>query len=325
MFRRVMPFAGTGWLVWPFAIGCAACAIVPNRLVFTGLGFLVGVFLTIGSGVTRKYDQMVARLFALFLQSLAIGFLITGRRTSIAENMLFLGQIGIAGVFPFCFSGREYTSGPGEILPYALCVLLSPAVKFSPILLLLSVVFHLIGAVNEQYVWKFIHRLFATTICLLISFAGVFHSHRWLFVLSFYQLLFLYLSIGSHIKADEHLTMAGIKGLAQRRPGAALELALGAFVLGGGPLSVFFPLLSSVSCLLLLLGHRTIVIGICVLLCVSTAIAVRWSIQLSLRSVVECRAAEVCVPWWLRWAMRLSWIGPWIIMLQKSYRYYTGF
>jgi hypothetical protein len=312
-------------LAWLFAVCCAACAVVSSRFAFIALAFFAGVFSAIGSGVARKYDQMVARLFALILQGLAVGFLITGQCTSLAEKMLFLGQVGIAGGFPFCFNGSEYTSGPGEILPYALCVLLSPFVKFSPILPVLSVVFHIVGAANEQYVWKFIHRLFSATICLSISFAGVFQSYRGLFVLSFYQLLFLYLSLGSHLEPAEHLTMAEIKGMAHHRPFVALELALGVLVLSCGPLSVLFPLLSSAACLLLLVGRRAIVVGICALLCVCAAIAVRWIIQLSLRSEAKCQIPKARRSRWFGYAVPLLWICSWIIGLQKCYRYFFGF
>jgi hypothetical protein len=325
LLRWFTPFAGRGWLAWSVAVSCAACAVVSSRWIFIGLAFLAGLFLATDASMGRKYDQMAARFFALALQGLAICFLATGHFTSLAEKMLFLGQLGIAGIFPFCFSGSEYTSGPWETLPYALCVLLSPFVKFSPILPALSVASHLIGAVNEQYVWKFLHRLFAATICMLIGFAGVFPGYKGLFVLSFYQLLFLYLSFGRHLHGTEYLTMAEIKGVAHRKPGAALELSLGVLILSGGPLSVLFPLLSSAACLLLLLGRGAIAIGICVPLCIGTALAVRWAIQLSLRSEMECPGPTKRMPRWIEGAVHLLWIGLWLTGLQKSYRYFFGF
>jgi hypothetical protein len=322
LLRRFMPFAGGGRLAWPFAISCAACGLAPNRWVFIGLAFLAGMFLAIGAD--RKQDQMAARFFALALQGAGICFLATGHFTSLAEKMLFLGQLGIAGVFPFCFSGREYTSGPGEVLSYALCVLLSPFVKSSPILPALSVAFHILGAANEQYVWKFLHRSFAATICLLIGFGGVFHGYGELFVLAFYQLLFLYLSLGANLPGAEYLPMAAVKGMAHGRPGAAVELAIGVLALSGGPLSTLFPLLSAAACLLLFAGRGVLVIGICALLGVATALAVRWIIQLSLSSELECRGPEASFPRWFRCAVRLLWIGPWIIGLKRSYQCFLG-
>ncbi|MDR2677725.1 MAG: hypothetical protein LBB26_04170 [Puniceicoccales bacterium] len=322
---RVVPFAGRWWLVGLFAFSCAACELASSRWIFIGMAFLSGVFLAISAGVERRYDQMVARIFALVLQGLAACFLAKDHFTSLAEKMLFLGQVGIAGVFPFCFSGSEYSSGPVEILPYALCVLLNPFVKFSPILPALSVAFHTIGAVNEQYVWKFLHRLFAATVCLLISFGGAFHGYKGLFIFSFYQLLFLYLHLGTHLPGGEYLTMAEVKGMAHRRPWAALEFALGVLILSGGPLSTFFPLLCATACLFLFVGHGAIAVGICMLLCAGTALAVRWIIQLSLCSKVECLSPEKPIARWFSCLLCLLWTTPWVAGLQKSYRYFFGF
>ncbi|MDR1457109.1 MAG: hypothetical protein LBI34_03630 [Puniceicoccales bacterium] len=320
LLRRITPFAGGGRSAWPVAISCAVCGFTPNRCIFIGSAFLAGIFLTIGAGLDRKYDRMTARFFALALQGLAISLLATGHFRSFAERMLFLGHIGIAGIFPFCFSRNEYIRGPDETLSYALCVLLSPFVKFSSILPALSAAIHIIGAVNEQYVWKFLHRLFAATICTLLCFGGIFHGFKWLFILLFYQILFMYLSLGINLKKIEHLTMAEVKGMAHRRPVAALELSFGVLVLSCGPLSAFFPILVTTANLFLLTKHNAIAFGICVPLCLGTAIAVRWIIQLSLYSEIECVTPKMPMNLFGRNAIRFLWVGLWVIGLCGFYR-----